>query len=349
MHYGPVFVALFFFIFVFDGLWIVSQTKRVAELEANVQVLSFANKNLRADLDRRLDESTQLQLRNEALKNESAALMLQTNALKKESAALLQRSPTPANKTHVELVFAILTGTHYHERRDLLRRTWLKIAKQMPNVAAFFIVPGIDPNHPNETANLEEEARFHGDMVIDYRLSNAYSTILLNVKSAAEYAVAHYTFDYFVKTDDDTWNSPDVWLNELRPHKGKTFHLGKFEYNHPPVTDKKGKWYYKEWFNLKICTTMYPPFTFGVGYAFSYDVTQFVAQPFIPFYFMSGEDVGMGLWLLATQIERIHSSRIANTFHCGKQFMAMHYALNHMETLYNNVVNNKSICSDVKK
>ncbi|CAM9439155.1 unnamed protein product, partial [Ectocarpus sp. 8 AP-2014] len=116
---------------------------------------------------------------------------------------------------HVNLAIAVPSVRP--ERREAIRQTWLKWGDDRVVLRFFTELPnGVEADSENGreiSAQLEEESRTHGDMVIqDISSGMNFGVKLLEAMRWMSY---HYSFDFFLRLDDDYFLCLERLSNEL--------------------------------------------------------------------------------------------------------------------------------------
>ncbi|CAN0032931.1 unnamed protein product [Ectocarpus sp. 4 AP-2014] len=114
-------------------------------------------------------------------------------------------------RPHVNLAIAVPSVRP--ERREAIRKTWLKWGDDRV-VLRFFTEPSNEADNENsKTTPLAEESRTHGDIIIqDISAGMNFGVKLLE---AMKWMSSHYSFDFFLRLDDDYFLCLEHLLNEL--------------------------------------------------------------------------------------------------------------------------------------
>ena len=142
-------------------------------------------------------------------------------------------------------------------------------------------------------------------MIILPTVSDSLTTLTKRTLYGLKYAYEHYRFDYVLKCDDDNFVDVLRLASELhkRPTKGRLY-WGAFRGGGKILSF--GTYRESQW---SVCNE-YLPYAFGGGYILSRDLTQLLVEnePFLKQY--KSEDVSVGAWLSAYNIERKHDARL---------------------------------------
>ena len=117
--------------------------------------------------------------------------------------------PRLRNKPHYRLVVVSLSAAAYYKRRSAVRSTWLTRLKSWNFNRAFDQARAIHfficftPRKSRVKDDLKLEAEQYGDIVI-FSDQDKYSQLPVQTLTALDWANSQFTFDFLLKTDDDT-------------------------------------------------------------------------------------------------------------------------------------------------
>ncbi len=203
------------------------------------------------------------------------------------------------------LVIIVLSSVRGQERRETIRRTWMKgYQDQDPPVLMRFTI-GTLQQPTADLQDLMEEQSNHGDLIFLPDLKEDYTNLTLKVLQSFVWADKHLSFSYLMKCDDDTFIVMDTVLKELDGRLlGKSYYWGFFDGRATPK--KTGKWTEKgNWF---LCDH-YLPYALGGGYVLSADLVHRIASNADGLQLYNNEDVSVGVWLSPYEAERRHDVR----------------------------------------
>lgn len=144
---------------------------------------------------------------------------VQRNAVEDDPPLILQLDHSHGDgdgdreRRHVNLVIAVPSVRP--DRREAIRKSWLKWGDDRVVLRFFTERPsGLDPETNQElTKLLAEESLTHGDIVVqDIARGMNFGLKLLE---AMKWMSHHYSFDFFLRLDDDYFLCLDRLLNEL--------------------------------------------------------------------------------------------------------------------------------------
>lgn len=130
-----------------------------------------------------------------------------------EGTTRMDHSDGDLERRHVNLVIAVPSVRP--DRREAIRKTWLKWGDDRV-VLRFFTEPpneDDDENHEEISALLAKESRAHGDIIIQQIGTGMNFGVRL--LEAMRWMSHHYTFDFFLRLDDDYFLCLERMLNEL--------------------------------------------------------------------------------------------------------------------------------------
>ncbi|KAI3815060.1 hypothetical protein L1987_14714 [Smallanthus sonchifolius] len=207
-------------------------------------------------------------------------------------------------KRHKVMAFVgIQTGFASVGRRKSLRKTWmpsdhqgLQRLEEATGLAFRFIIG--KTGDASKMAELRKEVEEYDDFLM-LDIVEEYSKLPYKTLAFFKAAYALYDSEFYVKADDDIYLRPDrlsLLLAKERSHS-QTY-LGCMKKG-PVFTDPKLKWYEPLGYMLG---KEYFLHAYGPIYALSADVTSLVALRNDSFRMFSNEDVTIGAWMLAMNV-----------------------------------------------
>jgi hypothetical protein len=150
---------------------------------------------------------------------------------------------------------------------------------------------------------LSREAAKHGDMLL-IREPDSYEALATKVALAMQIVTAHgVSYDYLLKTDDDTFVRPDRLLAQLTFVSLPNLYWGFFNYGterhaEPPAGRADSGALGVKWADSTYNDTYYPPYAQGCGYALSRSLVANIAAKAEPARPPSRlEDAATGIYL----------------------------------------------------
>ena len=218
--------------------------------------------------------------------------------------------------------------------RDTIRKTWAQDChNRTPSIMVKFSIGTLGLS-PSEVDNLAAEDKVHGDLLLLENLHDTYGNLTRKVLYSFLWAHKNVNFSYLLKTDHDTFVFVDDLYNEVyRFYKDgvNKLYWGHFVRRNKVMTNPKGKWAEPNWF---LCDH-YFPYAFGGGYIISADLIHKIAitSDYIQVY--NSEDVSVGVWLGAYQIQRKADERFRtaryNNHNCTGHVCFLLTAVSHQE------------------
>ena len=131
--------------------------------------------------------------------------------------------PQLRNTPHYKLVVVSLSAAAYYKRRSAVRSTWhtrlkswnFNRAFDQARAIHFFIC--FTPRKSHVKDDLELEAEQYGDIVI-FADQDKYSQLPVQTLTALDWAHSQFTFDFLLKTDDDSLVNIDEVSKNRYPH-----------------------------------------------------------------------------------------------------------------------------------
>jgi len=138
----------------------------------------------------------------------------QQNVIQQEEQIPTQWNRSDEHRPRRNVTLVIAVPSVRPERREAIRATWLNWADDRVALRFFVEPPNKDDeNHQNISALLVEEARAHGDIVVqDIGTGMNFGVKLLE---AMRWMSAHFSFDFFLRMDDDYFLCLERLLKEL--------------------------------------------------------------------------------------------------------------------------------------
>ena len=213
---------------------------------------------------------------------------------------VLAQVPKPYNL----LLVMVLSSYGNEKRRDAIRQSWrnsyVEKGKQFP---VRFVVGTLLLNS-SATEQLVTENKKHNDLLLFHDLLDVYRNLTRKVLQMFIWVDHHMNYSYLLKIDDDTFARLDSIESELRERKStKALYWGYFIGDHEPTSE--GKWEEHNWF----LSEKYLPYALGGGYVLSADLVRRIVVNSDALSLYISEDVSVGTWTSAFDIERKHDAR----------------------------------------
>ena len=259
---------------------------------------------------------------------------------------IIEQSGCTSQNLHI--IILILSSPGGVIRRNAIRGTWLhNYHSGLLKVTSRFLI-GTNRLLKEKIGNLTVEQNQFGDLLLFPDLKDSYSNLSRKVLNGLEWAYKSETFDFLVKTDDDSYVRIDqVAKNLQQMNCNKRLFWGFFMGCAFP--EPTGKWAEHNWFNCPH----YLPYAMGGGYIISSRVVSMIMRFSHRLILYNNEDVTVGSWLAPFNLVRHHDIRfdVESLSHgCNN-----HYIITHKERVrslyekYTNLLKNGTICEVEKE
>ena len=219
------------------------------------------------------------------------------------------------------LAVMISSSPGYSERRDAVRKTWMKgYSKQTRKFFTKFVI-GIRDLDRETVQELEKENSKHNDMILFPDLVDNYDSLGHKTLAGLIWFDKNVNYSYLLKCDDDTFVIPDKIEDELLQRDSpQGLYWGYFSGYNPPLT--KGKWTEPNW---KFCDN-YFPYAYGGGYVLSADIIHRIVVNADAMIVYKNEDVSVSAWTVSFHMERKHDVRFDSSLSrgCKNNFLVTH-------------------------
>ena len=217
------------------------------------------------------------------------------------------------------LVVMVLSSPKGRERRDTIRKTWMK--GKRANVLIKFAL-GTQNLPSADLTDINNEEDTNHDLLLLPDLQDSYSNLTRKVLESFKALDASIQFSYLLKCDDDTFILLDEVLGELTERISKrSFYWGFFDGR--AHVKRQGKWSETGWF---LCDR-YLPYALGGGYVLSHDLVRRIVSNSDGLSLYNSEDVSVGVWLSPYDAERRHDVRFNTEFvsrGCRNSYIVSH-------------------------
>ena len=201
---------------------------------------------------------------------------------------------------HYDIVVIALSMPKNLDRRNSVRNGWHASSKfDGIHSTIKFVVSANDEGISD--SSFTEESTIHNDIIF-CAVPSGFQNIVRKVSCGMKYMLQSYTFDFLLKTDDDSTICLGPLLNHLysqHPSLNAAYFGRKLKTERTIPTDKP---------LVKNLGLIKDPQHFGGhGYGVSYDVVVYIQwlMEHFPVYHHLHEDTNFGLWLMPLNINRI--------------------------------------------
>ncbi|XP_065834392.1 beta-1,3-galactosyltransferase 5-like [Oscarella lobularis] len=217
-----------------------------------------------------------------------------------------------SSRRDVYLFTLIMSAAENFQRRDLLRKTWLRsrfgFSTGNPFNCTYAFVLGRDAKDESVNDAVEVEKCLHKD-ILTVDAIESYWNLTRKKVAAFDWIQSRFRFNFILKTDDDVFvnvRRAIDWLTHnpiIASSQGKSIYAGycilyRMEVNRNPVLNK---------FALtksEYAGDKFPPYCWGVGYFLSYDVFLAIQKVVLRDVQFKIEDIHTGL--LIDRVRGIH-------------------------------------------
>lgn len=189
------------------------------------------------------------------------------------------------------------------------------------NILHYFAI-GSENLQDLELNKIKKEHAKYNDLLLLDNLSDSYANLTLKLLKTLEAVDNMQSFEYLLKTDDDTYVKLDYLVEDLYEYdksirrKQSTSSSIKPElywgyFNGRANVKSHGQW--KE-LNFNLCER-YLPYALGGGYVISKNLVHFIAQNHRSLSRYVSEDISMGVWLSTLRnVYRKHDPRFDTAY-----------------------------------
>ena len=201
---------------------------------------------------------------------------------------------------HYDIVVIALSVPKHSNRREVVRTGWHDSSKfDGIHSMVKFVVSTNDEGVSD--SSFIDESTIKNDIIL-CSVPSGFQNIIRKVSCGMKYMLQSYTFDFFLKTDDDSTICLGSLLNHLysqRSSLNAAYFGRKLKTDRTIPTDKP---------LVKNLGLLKDPQHFGGhGYGVSYDVVVYIQwlMEHFPVYHHLHEDTNFGLWLMPLNIKRV--------------------------------------------
>ena len=152
--------------------------------------------------------------------------------------------PPLHNTPQYRLLVLSLSAGAYYKRRSAVRETWLKRLEQWnsnrpdSHLLVHHLFVCFSPRRSSVKADLLTEARQHGDIVV-FGEGDKYSHLAAQTLTALDWAHSQFSFDFVLKTDDDSLVNVDQIVSQLEGQGGMMFGGRQYLHRHPETVEQR--------------------------------------------------------------------------------------------------------------
>ena len=216
------------------------------------------------------------------------------------------------------LVILIMSGPKLLAGRQILRDTWLSLRNS--DVLLRFVI-GTAELPEDQLKQLERERDSHGDILLIPTLKDGFYALTQKLIDMLTWVDHNVDYSFVLKVDDDSFVRLDALINELQQKSRERLFWGFFDGR--ARVHKSGKYAEADW----VLCDRYLPYAKGGGYVLSADLVHFVSENGKYLKKYSGEDVSLGSWLAALEVNREHDPRFDTEYlsrGCFNSYLVTH-------------------------
>eukprot|EP00116_Pleurobrachia_bachei_P009174 sb/3469436/ len=157
---------------------------------------------------------------------------------------VLYTPPQLHNTPHYKLLVLSLSAGAYYKRRSAVRETWLKRLEQWnknrpdSHLLVHHLFVCFSPKRTSIKAELLTEARQYGDIVV-FGEGDKYSHLAAQTLTALDWAHSQFSFDFVLKTDDDSLVNVDQIVGQLDGVGEMVFAGREYRHRHPESAEQR--------------------------------------------------------------------------------------------------------------
>ncbi|XP_071494468.1 beta-1,3-galactosyltransferase 6-like [Diadema antillarum] len=216
------------------------------------------------------------------------------------------------------VVVLVMSGPKLLAGRQALRETWLML--KTDEVLVRFVI-GTDGLSAEQMQLLAHEQEKFKDLLFLPDLTDSFSALTQKLIDMFVWLDHNVDYSFVLKVDDDSFVRLDMVLAELQGKNREKFFWGFFDGR--ARVHRAGKYAETDW----VLCDRYLPYAKGGGYVLSSDLVQFVSDNSRYLKKYKGEDVSLGSWLAAVEVNREHDTRFDTEYKsrgCSNSYLITH-------------------------
>eukprot|EP01102_Stenamoeba_stenopodia_P002237 TRINITY_DN1201_c0_g1_i1.p1 TRINITY_DN1201_c0_g1~~TRINITY_DN1201_c0_g1_i1.p1 ORF type:complete len:525 (+),score=107.45 TRINITY_DN1201_c0_g1_i1:119-1693(+) len=247
-----------------------------------------------------------------ALYSREQKLLSRIESLSKQHSRQVKSDGKESRDPPLKVFVAIMSGFANKETRQLIRETWASEKLLRDNQWATIKFALADTKFENDTTllqQLRDEEKEKGDLIFFEGVKDHYLTLSDRLEVMVRKITLDFEFDYFLKTDDDTYIHLSHLYSVLHYLPRTKIYWGEMVKSGKVITQADRLWHNPEYLKLNIHYAIY---ALGAGYIVSRDIMEWLLFSPLRFKVWRAEDAQMGTWLSPLQIT------VNNTFRRGE-------------------------------
>lgn len=216
------------------------------------------------------------------------------------------------------LVILVMSGPKLLAGRQVLRDTWLTL--RTSDMIVKFVI-GIANLPTDHLEALEKEQKQYNDLLFLPDLEDSFLALTQKLIDMFVWLDQNVSYKFVLKVDDDSFVRLDALAKELPQKSQEKLFWGFFDGR--ARVHKAGKYAEADW----VLCDRYLPYAKGGGYILSADLVHFVSLNAKYLKKYNGEDVSLGSWLAAVEVDRQHDTRFDTEYRsrgCSNTYLITH-------------------------
>nr|XP_054768669.1 beta-1,3-galactosyltransferase 6-like [Lytechinus pictus]XP_054768670.1 beta-1,3-galactosyltransferase 6-like [Lytechinus pictus] len=216
------------------------------------------------------------------------------------------------------LVILVMSGPKLLAGRQVLRDTWLTLRSS--DMIVKFVI-GIADLPADQLEDLEKEQKKYNDLLFLPDLKDGFYALTQKLIEMFVWLDQNVNYKFVLKVDDDSFVRLDALTKELQQKSQERLFWGFFDGR--ARVHKAGKYAEADW----VLCDRYLPYAKGGGYILSADLVHFVSLNAKYLKKYNGEDVSLGSWLAAVEVNRQHDTRFDTEYlsrGCSNTYLITH-------------------------
>ncbi|ELT91230.1 hypothetical protein CAPTEDRAFT_226503 [Capitella teleta] len=180
-----------------------------------------------------------------------------------------------------------------------------------------------------EQRRIDHEMASYDDIILLPNTMDVYRNIPHKLLHALQWAEENTRVNFVAKTDDDCFLNLFHLLEVVEGQSDRIW-LGRFRHNW--ALDRYGKWAEPSYHSLT-----YPPFACGSLYVIGKSIVDWLVEGMDTLRLYQGEDVSMGIWMAAIQVEIEDHRKIECEQVCNSDMIASpNWSLDEIQSMWQN-------------
>jgi len=248
---------------------------------------------------------------------------------------------------HYRIVIGITSAPANLQHRNTMRRdSWLaKTKAKYPNILWRFLIG--NSSSDTQTTAIQEEMKQEGDILWLNFMVEKYTNMTMKLMTWFQWLAYHannyedFSFDWVMKTCDDTWVNINSIYNELENMAPVKCVWGYILVNGPTlkIVGHRNS-------DFEFVASVYPPYPSGAGYLLSNDIAFWLALQWEEgwLWTWANDDAGLGIYLSGNNPTMKHDPRFDHWGLCTFQETLMFHSVGVAEMISSEI--NWNMCKN---